>query len=233
MDGCIAVQADQSEQETHFLLEMADQHPFVKGVVGWVNLQADNIAERLETFRSYRSLCGFRHIVQAETDPDFLQRPAFQRGIALLEDLGYSYDILVYPHQLPAVHSLLERFPRQRFVIDHLAKPSVRTGTFEPWATWMTRIARHKQVFCKLSGLVTEADWQGWSYDQFVPYLDHVTRIFGPERLLFGSDWPVCLLAADYRQVLDVVLRHMDGWTPSDRDMVMGSVAAHCYHIKD
>ncbi len=232
IDGCIAVQADQSEQETAFLLQLAEQHPFIKGVVGWVDLQSEAIAERLESFRPHKSLVGFRHIVQAETDPAFLQRPAFHRGIALLQDFGHTYDILVYPFQLPAVLSLVERFPRQRFVIDHLAKPDIRSGLFEEWAGWMTRIARHPQVFCKVSGLVTEADWKGWTYGQLEPYLDHITRIFGPERMLFGSDWPVCLLAADYRGVLEIVQRHMDRWPAADRDLVMGRVAAHCYQIQ-
>ncbi|MBI1226505.1 MAG: amidohydrolase family protein [Bacteroidetes bacterium] len=206
--GCIAVQADQSETETHFLLQLAENHDFVKKVVGWVDLCSPVISERLEFFSQYEKLAGFRHIVQGEADMNFLLRKDFCQGITALEQHGFTYDILIFPHQLGAVLELVRRFPNQKFVIDHLAKPYIKDGFYDGWATLMREIAKHENVYCKVSGMVTEADWQGWKQEDFVPYLDLVMEAFGTERLMFGSDWPVCLLGGNYGDVIGIAKRY-------------------------
>jgi L-fuconolactonase len=229
MQGCIAVQADQSETETRFLLELADRYDVIHGVVGWVDLCANNVAERLESFSQYPKLCGFRHIVQAEADDRFMLRPAFLRGIELLEKFGFTYDILIYARQLPAAIDLVSQRPNQRFVIDHIAKPSIKDKGHLPWSRDLRAIAENRNVYCKVSGLVTEANWRRWTADDFRPYLDTVFEAFGVDRLLFGSDWPVCLLAAGYRQVTELVANYMRGMPQSDVEKVFGLNAAHFY----
>jgi len=208
IEGCVAVQADQSEAETHFLLQLAENHDFIKKVVGWTDLRSPDISERLDYFSQFEKLAGFRHIVQGEQDVNFLLRKDFCRGIAALEQHGFTYDILVFPHQLGAVLEFVRRFPNQKFVIDHLAKPYIKDGFFDGWAALMREIAKHENVYCKVSGLVTEAEWNGWKYADFVPYLDLVTEAFGIERLMYGSDWPVCLLGGSYGEVMGIFGRY-------------------------
>jgi len=227
IDATIAVQADSSEQETHFLLDLARNNSEIAGVVGWVDLAAANITDRLEHFAQFKTLKGFRHVAQSEPDDRFLVRDPFLRGIASLAAYDFSYDILIYPRQLPAAAELVRRFPDQRFVVDHLAKPSIKTGEMEPWATGMRTIAENDNVFCKLSGLVTEAAWTGWVPGDFAPYLDVVFEAFGADRLMFGSDWPVCLLAARYAQVKQLI----EDYSASDRDKIFGQNAARFYGL--
>ena len=179
--------------------------PKSQGVVGWVDLTAANIRDRLEYFAQFPKLKGFRHVAQSEPDDCFLIRDDFLRGIASLEAYGFTYDILIYPKQLPAAVELVRRFPRQPFVIDHLSKPFIKTGEIEPWATLIRSLAGCGNVYCKLSGLVTEANWTGWSSADFKPHLDVAFEAFGVQRLMFGSDWPVCLLAASYVQVKQLI----------------------------
>jgi len=232
MDASVAVQADQSEAETMFLLDLAEKNKRVAGVVGWVELRSPHIAERLEHFSHFSKLCGFRHIAQAEPDDRFLVREDFIRGVAQLRVYGFTYDILVYPKQLPAAIELVTHFPEQHFVIDHCAKPEIKAGKTEPWATQMRKIAQHKNVFCKVSGLVTEADWKHWKPDDFRPYLDVVFDAFGPDRLMFGSDWPVCLLAGTYRQVKQLVETYLKDFSQADREKIFGGNAALFYGLK-
>ena len=232
MDVSVAVQADQSEKETMFLLDLAEKDKRIAGVVGWVDLRSPHVAERLEHFSRSPKLRGFRHIAQAEPDDRFLVREDFVRGVAQLRRFGFTYDILVYPKQLPAATELITRFPEQRFVIDHLAKPEIKAGKTEPWATQMRKIAQRKNVFCKVSGLVTEADWKHWKADDFKPYLDVVFDAFGPDRLMFGSDWPVCLLAATYRQAKQLIEAHVKDFSQLDKDKVFGGNAALFYGLK-
>ena len=229
-DGSISVQAEQSEDETVFLLQLAEHHPFVVGVVGWVDLRASNLAERLEYYSGFESFRGVRHIAQAEPD-DFLAREDVVRGIGLLQDFGLTYDILVYPQQLPAALSLVERLPDQRFVVDHAAKPQIRDGEIEPWAAHMRELASHANVWCKVSGLVTEADWTRWSAEDIRPYLDVVFEAFGPDRLMFGSDWPVCLLAASYRKVKDLIDGYVEYLTETEREKLFGATAVQFYGL--
>lgn len=229
--GCIAVQADQSETETEFLLGLAAQHDFIRGVVGWVDLRAANLEERLEHFSQYPRLRGFRHIVQGEVDVNFMLRPDFQRGIGMLEGRGFAYDILVFPHQLGGALELARRFPRQTFILDHLGKPYIKDGFRAGWAALLRELGRCENVVCKVSGLVTEADWQHWRYADFVPYLDQAFEAFGPDRLLYGSDWPVCLLGGDYGRVKGILTRYLEPFSPEDRDKVWGGSAARVYGL--
>jgi len=231
ISGCVAVQADQSEEETLFLLRLADEYPFIKGVVGWVDLQDERVEERLAFFSRYPKLKGFRHIVQGEEDPRFLLRPAFLAGIEALGRFGYTYDILVKPHQLDAVLEFVDGFPRQRFVIDHLAKPYIKARVHEPWATQMAVLAQYPNVCCKLSGMVTEADWNTWKPADFSYYIQHVLQSFGRERVMFGSDWPVCLVAADYKAVLSLVEDAVGRFTLAEQALVWHKNATDFYKL--
>lgn len=232
IDASVAVQADQSEDETHFLLDLAKHNARVAGVVGWVDLRFPRVAERLEHFSHFEKLRGFRHIAQAEPDDRFLVRQEFLNGIAQLHRFGFTYDILIYPKQLPAALELAAKFPEQRFVIDHLAKPEIKAGEIKSWAGYMRRIAENRNVFCKLSGMVTEADWRRWKPADFRPYLDVVFEAFGPERLMFGSDWPVCLVAASYAQVKGIIEDYLQNSSAQDRENIFGGNATRFYGLK-
>ncbi|SRR5579883_5259 len=227
IDASVAVQAVQSEDETNFLLDLAAANQEIAGVVGWVDLRSPNLRARLKHFSRFEKLRGFRHVAQSEPDDRFLLSEDFLRGVAQLEEFGFSYDILIYPRQLPAAAELVERFPRQRFVIDHLAKPLVRTRAIDPWSAYMRKIAARENVFCKLSGLVTEADWEAWEPQDFKPYLDVVFESFGPDRLMFGSDWPVCLLAASYAWVHRLIA----DYAASGCENIFGLNAARFYGL--
>jgi L-fuconolactonase len=231
VDACVAVQARQTLEETRWLLELADGHPFVAGVIGWIDLQADDAAEQLERFVDHPKLLGVRHIVQAEPDDRFMLRPAFCRGISLLEDRDLTYDILIYPKHLPAAVELVSRFRRQRFVLDHLAKPNIRAGDIREWERGIRELARFPLVFCKVSGLVTEAEWTRWTLDDIRPYLDVAFDCFGAHRLLAGSDWPVCTVAADYGRTMSLIDDYMTDRPAAERDAVMGENAARLWHL--
>jgi L-fuconolactonase len=228
----VAVQADQSEAETCFLLDLAERHKRIAGVVGWVDLRAPKIAERLQFFSQFKKLRGFRHIAQAEADDRFLVREELLRGIGQLREFDFAYDILIYPKQLPAAIELVTRFPEQRFVVDHLAKPEIKAGVREPWAGHIRTIAQNRNVFCKVSGLVTEADWRDWKPQHIRPYLDVVFEAFGPERLMFGSDWPVCLLAANYGQVKRLLEMYVAAHATRHKEDIFGGNAARFYGLK-
>jgi L-fuconolactonase len=232
MDASIAVQADQSENETMFLLDLAEANNQIVGVVGWIDLLSSRLTERLEHFSHFPKLRGFRHIAQAEPDDRFLARANFVKGVAQLHRFGFTYDILIYPRQLSAAIDLVAQLPEQHFVIDHLSKPEIKARNTEPWATQMRKIAQYRNVFCKVSGLVTEADWNGWKADDFKPYFDAVFDAFGPDRLMFGSDWPVCLLAATYRQVKQLIEDYVRDFSPADKKKIFGGNAARFYNLK-
>jgi L-fuconolactonase len=231
-DATVAVQADQSENETLFLLDLAKNQDRIAGVVGWVDLRSPRLAERLQFFSQFPKLAGFRHIAQAEPDDRFLARDDFVSGVAQLHKFGFTYDILIYPKQLPAALELVSELPDQRFVVDHLAKPEIKSKTLEPWATHMRSIAKNKNVYCKLSGMVTEADWRHWKRDDFRPYLDIVFDAFGADRLMFGSDWPVCLLAASYAQTKEIVEDYLQNASAEDKAKVFGDNAIRFYRLK-
>lgn len=231
IDACVAVQADQSEAETRFLVECAQGHDFVKAVVGWVDLRSPDVAERLAYWAEEPLVKGFRHIVQGEADDKFLLREDFNKGISALKKHGFTYDILVFPHQLTAVEQFVEMHPEQPFVIDHLAKPYIKKKEIGDWTKHIRRIARWPHVHCKLSGMVTEADMANWKEADFRPYLDTVLEAFGPGRLLYGSDWPVCLLAAQYAQQKAIVDNFIAGLSAGERQRIMGQNAAAFYNI--
>lgn len=232
VDGCVAVQADQSEEETNFLLNLANQFPFIKGVVGWVDLKSVHIEGRLAHYSLFTKLKGFRHILQGESDPQFMLSPSFIRGVAALHKFGFSYDILVRPKQLPAVIKFLPHFDgEQRFVIDHLAKPYIASKKTEPWASEMALLARYPNLYCKLSGMPTEANWKHWKADDFSFYINHLLDTFGPSRLMFGSDWPVCLVAAQYEQTLSLLDRHISALTAGEQEGIWYKNAAEFYKL--
>ena len=231
VDRTIAVQADQSEAETHFLLDLAEENSAIAGVVGWVNLLDKNIDERLECFSRHTKLRGFRHIVQAEHDDRFMMREDFLRGVAALARHNFTYDILIYARQLPGAVEFVRRFPAQKFVLDHLAKPSIKAGQIDAWANNIRALARNQNVYCKLSGLVTEANWKNWNAETLRPYLDVAFEAFGTDRLMFGSDWPVCLLAASYSQVKEVIENYTRDFSPSEKENIFGLNAARFYGL--
>ena len=232
IDATIAVQVDQSEDETLFLLQLAERNSSIAGVVGWIDLCSPQAAKRIKFFSKFGKLRGFRHIAQDEPDDRFLVRDDFVRGIAGLRPFGFTYDILIYPRQLPAAVDLVARFPEQQFVIDHLAKPQIKARNRSGWAALMQKMAAHRNVYCKLSGMVTEADWRHWKKDDFRPYLDVVFGAFGPARLMFGSDWPVCLLAASYQQVLEIVEDYVQDCAADLKGKIFGGNAAQFYRLK-
>lgn len=231
-DGCIAVQADTSEEETKFLLELADQHLFIKGVVGWLDLCSDAIDELLEHYSKFKKLKGLRHIVQAEPD-GFLLRKDFQRGIAALETHHLTYDILIFPHQLEEAITLVESFPNQRFILDHCAKPYIKDAKIKIWQQHIVKLAKFENVACKVSGLTTEADWNHWDANTMQPYLDVVFNAFGTKRTLFGSDWPVSLLAGSYAETIMLIEDYISKFSTTEQQQIMGLNAKAWYHLKD
>lgn len=229
--GCVAVQADQTLDETDFLLKLSTQHNFIKGVVGWVDLRNNAIETTLETYSEYKKLKGFRHVVQGESDPNFLLRSEFTMGISLLKKFDYTYDILIFPHQLGATLEFVKRFPNQKFVIDHIAKPYIKDGFFDGWAVLMKEIANCENVSCKLSGMITEADYKSWSPEQMKPYMELVLEAFGPERIMFGSDWPVCLVAGNYSKVKNLVTDFISTLSSTEQAHIMGINAINFYNL--
>lgn len=232
LDGCVAVQADQSEAENDFLLQQAQGNTFIKGIVGWVDLQGADIRERLSYFKQFPLIKGFRHILQGEKDRALMLRPPFQRGIAALKEFGFTYDILIYPDQLPFSAQLVAAFPEQLFVLDHMAKPYIRKKDMEGWKKDVSRLAQYPNVCCKVSGMVTEADWRGWQPEDFAPYLDVVVDAFGTERLLFGSDWPVCLVAASYSSALQIVQDYFSPFSAAEQAQIFGENAVRFYNLR-
>lgn len=232
VSGCVAVQAAQSLDETLFLLDLADRHPFVRGVVGWVDILAHDLVGQLETFAGRPKLRGVRHIAQDEPDDGWLAREDVIRGIARLGRFGLSYDILVYPRQLKAATSLARALPDQLLVLDHVAKPEIAAARLDPWRADLRRLAELPNVSCKLSGLVTEANWSRWTPADFRPYLDVVLEAFGPARLMFGSDWPVCLLAGSYADVIGLARGAVAALSRDEQAAILGANAARFYGLE-
>jgi L-fuconolactonase len=230
--GCVAVQARQTLEETRWLLELAERAPFILGVVGWVDLRSPRLRFELRSLAGQSKLVGVRHIVQSEPDERFLLQPDFLRGIAMLEEFDLAYDILIYPRHLPVAAEFVTRFPRQRFVLDHLAKPPIKSGGLDSWARGIRELAAFDNVFCKVSGLVTEADWQAWKPENIRPYLDVAFECFGPSRLMIGSDWPVCTVAAPYSRAMDIVKDYLGTYAAEERDAVLGGNAAKFWRLK-
>jgi len=230
--GCVAVQARQTLEETQWLLELAERATFILGVVGWVDLRSPRLRFELEPLAGKSKLVGVRHIVQSEPDERFLLQPDFLRGIAMLEEFDLAYDILIYPRHLPVAAQFAARFPRQRFVLDHLAKPPIKSGAVDVWARGIRELASFPNVFCKMSGLVTEADWQAWKPEDIRPYLEVAFACFGPSRLMIGSDWPVCTVAAPYARVMGLVKDYLGKYPAEEREAVLGGNAATFWRLK-
>ena len=233
LDACVAVQVRQTLEETRWLLSLADRHRSIVGVVGWVDLQSPDVHAQLVELRSHPRLVGVRHIVQSEADDRFLLRSEFCRGISHLEELDLAYDILIYRRHLRVAAEFASRFPRTRFVLDHLAKPDIKGGDLTGWADDLRALAAHPNVVAKLSGLVTEADWRFWRPDQIEPYLDVALECFGANRLMIGSDWPVCTVAADYARTMNVVIDYVSKLSAAERDAVLGGTARRFWRLDE
>jgi L-fuconolactonase len=231
IDGTVAVQARQIESETEFLLGLADQYPFILGVVGWLDMRAPQFTSQLEKCASHPKLKGLRHVVQDEADDQFMLHPEFLKGLSLLADFDLTYDLLLLPRHLPVAVEVVRKFPNQRFVLDHIAKPLIGARVLAPWQDDIRALAKFENVSCKVSGMVTETPWRDWQTADFKPYLDVVFDCFGVERLMFGSDWPVCTLSADYGQVVSIIQDYVQDLPVEAQDKIFGRNAAEFYRI--
>lgn len=232
IDGCVLVQVDQTQEENDFQLQNAANHDFIKGVVGWVDLQAQDIEDQLQELKGHKKLKGFRHILQGEADRALMLKPAFLNGISKLRDFGFTYDILIFPDQLKYAAELVSRFPDQPFVLDHIAKPDIKNQKIEGWKQGIEALAKYEHVYCKASGMVTEADWKMWKPEYFTPYLDVVFTAFGAERVMYGSDWPVSLVAASYGQVKDLAEKFISKCSANEQELFWGGNATGFYNLK-
>jgi L-fuconolactonase len=231
VDAVVSVQARQTLDETRWLLDLAGENAFIAGVVGWVPLVSPRLGDVLAELAANPRLCGVRHVLQGEPDPDFTARPEFDRGVAALRALGLAYDVLIHERQLPAATALVDRHPDQVFVVDHVAKPRIREAVVSPWRDRMRELARRPNVYCKLSGMVTEADPRAWTRSTLEPYADVVLEAFGPARVLFGSDWPVCLAGCSYSRWLATVRELCAGLSAGERESVLGGTARRAYGL--
>lgn len=231
LDGCVVVQSDQSEVENLFQLTNAIQNDFVKGVVGWVDLQAKNIEDKLEHYRYYEKLKGFRHVLQGEKDRALMLKKKFMNGIGLLRKYNYTYDILIFPDQLKFARKLAAAYPDQRFVVDHIAKPYIKDSKVDGWKQDIQALAQLPNVYCKISGMITEADWTKWKPQDFTPYLDTVVEAFGAKRIMYGSDWPVCLVAGSYKKMKGIVDAYFTSFSENEKAAFYGGNAVRFYNL--
>lgn len=231
VNAAVSVQARQSLAETDWLLDLADQHDFLAGVVGWAPIAGPSFAEDLERIATHPKLKGLRHLLQGEEDAYMLQM-SFQHGLDQLLPTGLVYDIVIYERQLPSALELVDRNPRQVFVLDHVAKPKIQDGVLSPWRENMEEMASRPNVYCKLSGMVTEADRSEWTPADLAPYFDTVLEAFGPERLLAGSDWPVCTVAASYPQWWQTLRDALGALSPSEQEKILGGNTVRVYNLK-
>jgi len=229
--GTVVVQARQSLEETRWLLELADRFSFIKGIVGWLDLCSSDVVNQLRVFADHPKMVGARHVIHDEADDDFMLRSSFKTGMVYLGAYGLCYDLLLFPrHLVPAVR-LVKNFPRQRFILDHLGKPSIKSGELEPWKKDLGLLAKYPNVWCKLSGMVTEADKQDWSYGDLLPYMETVLELFGPDRIMVGSDWPVCRLAGEYGQVMKIVPEFISSLERKEQEKILFKNAIDCYRL--
>lgn len=232
MDGSVLVQTCQDEADNQFMLKLAAENDFIKGVVGWVDLRAENVEERLKYYKdNYPKMKGFRHVLQAEPDEQFMLRDDFKRGISLLDQYGFTYDILIYPRHIKYASELVSKFPGQKFVVDHLAKPYIKMKEIGQWQRDMEYLAYYQNVYCKVSGMLTEADWYGWRTEDFTPYLDVVFKAFGTQRVMYGSDWPVCVVAGGYNRALEILQIYASRYSQEEQDLFFGGNAVNFYNL--
>lgn len=230
-DGCVAVQAKQSEEETFFLNELAEKNNFIKAVVGWIDLRADNLEEKFEYFSKCRAVKGFRHVLQGEANRALMLENDFKKGIALLEKFNFTYDILIFNDQLKYIPEFVAAFPNQKFVIDHIAKPGIKNQQINNWKKEMEEVSKFENVYCKISGMVTEADWKNWKQEDFNIYIDVVMNSFSAKRVMFGSDWPVCLIAASYNEVCNIVETATQQFSVDEKRLLWGINCKEFYNI--
>jgi L-fuconolactonase len=233
VDGVISVQARQSIEETHWLLEFAAQHKFIRAVVGWAPLAAVDAAAQLQSVVHHTKLRSMRHLVQDEVDDEFILREDFNRGVSLLKDMNLRYDIVIYERHLPPTVKFVDRHPSQIFILDHIAKPKIKADEMEPWATNIRDLARRPNVYCKISGMVTEADWRTWTTQSLKPYFDVVLEAFTPRRLMVGTDWPVCLLACGYKRWMDIVREWAEPLSAAEKKRFFDETAVEAYGLTE
>lgn len=231
IDGSVVVQSDQSEIENEFQLNNAAQYDFIRGVVGWVDLQAADIEDKLSCYQQFKKLKGFRHVLQGEPQRDLMLQPAFRNGISLLNKFGFTYDVLIFPDQLKYAAQLAATFPDQPFVINHIAKPGIKDSLIADWKKDIVSVAAHGNMVCKISGMVTEADRKHWKTEDFTPYLDVIVEAFGTDRIMYGSDWPVCLLAADYAKMKQIADDYFSKFSASEQAAFYGKTATRFYKL--
>lgn len=231
IDGVVSVQARQTVEETRFLLALAERREFIKGVVGWVPLIDPNVRGAMAEFSAQKKLKGYRHVLHDEQDDRYMMRDDFNSGVKAVTEAGLIYDVLIFEKHLPQTIEFVDRHPRQVFVVDHIAKPRIRDGYLSPWQSRINELARRENVYCKISGLATEADWQNWTEAELKPYLDTVVEAFGPKRLMFGSDWPVCLLAVEYARWSRIVTEYVASLTAAEQSRILGGTAVEAYKL--
>lgn len=231
IDGVVSVQARQIVEESQALLDFADANAFIQGVVGWVPLIDSDVAESLDRFRANPKFRGVRHVLQGEPDDRYMLREDFNRGISLLKDRDLVYDILIFERHLPQTLQFVDRHPDQVFVLDHIAKPRIQDDMLAPWQSRIVELSHRPNVYCKVSGMVTEADYEDWTPEQLKPYFDTVLSAFGPQRVMFGSDWPVCLVACEYQRWVEIVRGWISELSPSEQERVMGGTAVEAYSL--
>lgn len=232
IDGTILVQTCQTEDDNQFMLQLAQENSFIKGIVGWVDLCTENIEERLQYYKNkHPKIKGFRHVLQAEPNEEFMLTKRFKRGISCLNSYGFTYDILIYPLHLKHTETLVAEFPDQKFVVDHLAKPYIKNKEIDQWKKDMEALAKYQNVYCKVSGMLTEADWYNWRTDDFTPYIDVVFNAFSTSRVMYGSDWPVCMLAGGYNRALEILQIYTSKLSHNEQDMFFGGNAVGFYNL--
>jgi L-fuconolactonase len=231
VDGAVVVQARQTVEETRWLLDLAEDCAAIRGVVGWAPIAGEEFPGMMEEFEDRPKLKGLRHVIQGEKDENYILREDFNSGIRCLRGSGLVYDILVFARHLPQTIEFVDEHPEQVFVLDHVAKPMIREGLLEPWATQMRELGQRETVWCKVSGMVTETDWNAWDEALLRPYLDVAVEAFGPSRLMVGSDWPVCLVASEYGPWFDVLRSYFSGFSEAERGQVFGGNAVEVYGL--
>ncbi|HZY61972.1 MAG TPA: amidohydrolase family protein [Edaphobacter sp.] len=234
IDKTVVVQAAQTVAETDFLLKLAAEDDSIAGVVGWLDLEAEDFTELFERYRQHAKFVGMRPMLQDIAEDDWIMKPQVLKSLQLIAEADFPFDLLVHSRHLPYMLRALGAVPRLRAVVDHIAKPEIRTGTLEPWKSLMAEVARNANVYCKLSGMITEADHKHWSVDDLRPYVEHVMQCFGVDRVMFGSDWPVCLLAGSYGQVVSALREILAPVMNEDTERkIFGENAGRFYGIKE
>ena len=231
IEGCVAVQADQSEEETIFLLDQASKNSFIKGVVGWLDIKSSKLNDLLSYYTKYSAFKGLRHIVQNEKDVNFMLKSDFQRGLSFLEEYNLTYDILIKEHQMDQAIKMVKKNPNQIFILDHIGKPKISKNVDSTWIKNINELSLNENVFCKISGLVTETKFFKWEIDDFKPFLDLIFDCFGVDRVMYGSDWPVCLIASTFEDTINIVKNHISSFSDNEKNKIMSLNAIKAYNL--